>query len=184
MKDAYYERVGMSGPSFTQYYSGRRGYDRPTRAPNVEGQSMVKHIKTGEEVEVAIKKLEGEDAELYKEYRKIGTAAFNKAEEEAKTKWQAENPGKEYAGKPRRSFVEAGIAAAQAAIEAKEAEKTTNVPGMGEQGNEAFKILNRNRNSSGLALQKIGYDKDKFLRIKGHYGSNYEHINVPNIGIS
>jgi hypothetical protein len=137
----------------------RSPYYRERRAPNVEGQAMVKHIKTGEATEASIKALSPEEAPTYKAARKAAVAAFDAAEDKAKTDWQAANPGKEYAGKPRQGFVNDGLKAVTELLIANKVEP---------------KIAD-------LVVKKIGYDKDKFLRLKGHYSSNYEHINIPSI---
>ena len=153
--NAWKNGVYVAGP-----YKGQRlGQERETYEPNYEGQAMVKHIKTGERTEAALKALTPEETPIYKAARKSAVAAFDAAEEKSKTDWQAANPGKEYAGKPRQGFVKDGLKAVTDLLIANKVDA---------------KIAD-------LVVKKIGYDKDKFLRIKGHYGSNYEHINIPSI---
>ena len=127
---------------------------------------MVKHIKTGERTEAAIKALTPEETLIYKAVRKVAVAVFDDAEEKSKAAWQAANPGKEYAGKPRQSFVTDGLKAVTNMLQGARATPSGEVV---------------NAKISDLIVKKIGYDKDKFLRIKGHYSSNYDHIDIPTI---
>ena len=148
------------------------------------GEHFQKYLAFGDKIKATIDGLSPESTKIYKEYRKQAVAAYNEAEDKAQTEWQTANPGKDYAGRARIGFVSAGLRAAEGVIA-----KLPVKPG--ETAPEAYEDRRYVRapsldkdNIRSLVLARMAYEKDAFLRLKGHYkdtsiSGNYLHINAP-----
>jgi hypothetical protein len=129
------------------------------------------YLKGSDVLKEDLAKLTPEEAKTYKQYRKVAVDAFNTAEEKAKAEWQAANPGKEYEGRPRIAFVSVALKAAADAVQ--KAYGETDYDGR----SKAAKSTTLDEKFSNLALGRLTYEKDAFLRLKGHY----EHESSKNL---
>jgi hypothetical protein len=152
-------------------------------------EHMDKYIAGGEKIKSIIAGLTPEQAKDYKELRKLAIKAFEEGEDAKKTAWKAENPGKEdYAGKPRRFMVRAGLEAADKALfgEGKPEAKPTESLMSGDIQRTLYKWAMPNDGKAplrALVMARLAYEKDAFLRVKGHFSTPdakpYGHIKTP-----
>lgn len=182
---------------------GYRSWLDKERAEGVEprrtvtaSEQMKQYQENGEKVKEAIAKLTPEQTKDYKEFRKLAIKAFEEGEEAKKAEWKAANPDKEdYSGKPRRFMVRAGLEAANKALfgdgrpEVKPTEKTYTY---GNDKSPALAVYKWEASDEAPALRalvmaKLAYEKDAFLRVKGHFSTPdakpYGHVRTPWINI-
>lgn len=149
------------------------------------GEHFQRYLAFGDKIKATIDGLSPESTKLYKEYRKQATAAYNEAEEKAKTEWQAANPGKDYAGRARIGFVTKGLKAAESIIEKLPIKPGETPPEVLTAEKSYVYASNLDKdNIRSLVLARMAYEKDAFLRLKGHYkdtsiSGNYLHIKNP-----
>lgn len=160
--DADREARAMGYSNWKSYERDQPDFDSEVKW-HMGSDSLKGYLKGGDQLKDDLAKLTPEETKTYKQYRKVAVDAFNEAEEKAKTEWQAANPGKEYEGRTRISFVSAGLRAAAVAVAEKFGEKDY------ESREKAPKSETLGTKYSSLALARLTFEKDAFLRVKGHY---------------
>ena len=187
--DAYDMDRDARAEGYRSWLDKERAEGVPERRTVTAREQMEKYQAAGDKIKSIIANLTPEQTRDYKELRKIAVKAFEEGEEAKKAAWKAENPGKEdYAGKPRRFMVRAGLEAADKALfgEGSPAVKPTEKVMYDKPQRTIYDWPKAGEDKAALralVMTRLAHEKDAFLRVKGHFSTPdaqpYGHVQTP-----